>query len=233
MQSKESPNISPKISVVIASYNYGKYIERAIESVLTQTLPKNEYEIIVVDDGSTDNTQEILKKYQDRIRVIKQENQGYVKAANRGMQEADGEYVIRLDADDEFLPEILQHLSNSLEKNADAAFAYCDYYELNEQTGERKLISLKENVFQCVAIGIMFRKSTLEKVGFYTQELVFPEYDLILKIQQKGLNGVYMSVPLFIYHRHAGSLTTNKGRVQLGIQQLEQRYGKKIKIREY
>lgn len=234
MPSTKSPNStsgeSPKISVVIATYNYGKFISRAVDSVLAQTM-KN-YEIIVVDDGSTDNTQEILAGYGDRIRIIKQENQGYVKAKNRGLREARGEYVILLDADDEFLPQILEKLSEALEKDTAAVFAYCDYHEM-ESTGKKKLISLKENLFNSVGIGILFRKSVLEEAGLYDVGLIFPEYDLLLKIQQKGYGGVDVNTPLFVYYRHKGSITTDKEKVEKGRKQLEERYGKKIHIREY
>ena len=108
-QSKLSVQISssPKVSVIIPTYNCGQYIQQAVESVLQQSF--TDYEIIVVDDGSTDNTQAILKNYCDRIRYTAfQHNQGVAVARNRGLEMARGELVAFLDADDWYFPDKLE-----------------------------------------------------------------------------------------------------------------------------
>ncbi|MFN3301364.1 MAG: glycosyltransferase family 2 protein, partial [Sediminibacterium sp.] len=97
----------PTVSVVIPLYNKGKYIERAISSVLAQTYPP--LEIIVVDDGSTDNGPERVLKFNDpRIILIRQENRGPGAARNTGLARAKGKYIAFLDADDEWLPNFLK-----------------------------------------------------------------------------------------------------------------------------
>ena len=87
-----------KISVIIPVYNGEKYINKAIDSVLNQTF--RPFEIIVIDDGSTDGTEDALSQYGDKIKVYKQKNQGVCRARNAGLQRAKGDWVAQLDADD-------------------------------------------------------------------------------------------------------------------------------------
>ncbi len=96
---------APKVSVVITCYNYGRYVQLAIESVLAQT--HSNIELIVVDDGSTDDTASILDRYADRVVRIRQDNRGHVAAVNRGYAAATGELILFLDADDALLPEAI------------------------------------------------------------------------------------------------------------------------------
>ena len=98
-------NSTPQVSVIIPAYNGDRYIAQAVESVLTQTYTN--WEIIVVDDGSTDDTRQALQPYFDRIRYFSQENQGVAAARNRGIQESKSELIAFLDQDDFFLPDKL------------------------------------------------------------------------------------------------------------------------------
>ncbi len=93
----------PKVSVVIPTHNRANYIAHAVESVLDQTF--RDYEIIVINDGSTDNTQEVLKKFEDKIKLLHQENKGIAQTRNRAIQESTGEYIAFLDSDDYWMPE--------------------------------------------------------------------------------------------------------------------------------
>ena len=107
-------------SVIIPVYNGEKHIDNAIESVLKQDL--DDYEIIIVDDGSKDNTAAVLEKYRqsENIRIISQKNQGVSAARNRGMDEAKGSYFVFLDADDIWYPDHLSVMSSLIEKYPDA-----------------------------------------------------------------------------------------------------------------
>jgi glycosyltransferase involved in cell wall biosynthesis len=100
----------PQVSVIIPTYNYARYLPRSIESVLAQTY--QDFELIVVDDGSTDETASVMdaytKKYPERLRYIRQNNSGPNAARNNGIDSARGEYIALLDADDEWLPEKLE-----------------------------------------------------------------------------------------------------------------------------
>ncbi len=99
---------APFFTVVIDTYNYGQYVEEAVSSVLTQEFPAEEREILVVDDGSTDDTQERLRKFGDAIRYLRKTNGGQASAFNFGFEQARGEIIALLDADDVWLPGKLQ-----------------------------------------------------------------------------------------------------------------------------
>jgi glycosyltransferase involved in cell wall biosynthesis len=110
-----------KVSVVIPVHNGGKYLSQAIESVLAQTF--RDFELLIVDDGSTDSSAAIIRSFMDRdprVRVLTQENRGVAAAGNRGLREARTEWVARLDADDIFLPEKLERQAGFLRRNPDA-----------------------------------------------------------------------------------------------------------------
>jgi glycosyltransferase involved in cell wall biosynthesis len=115
---------NPFFSVIINNYNYGRYIEEAIESVLNQTFPQNDLEIIVVDDGSTDDTSEKVKKYKDRIRYIAKKNGGQASALNVGIENAQGTIIAFLDSDDYWHPMKLQSVAEEFKKNDHMDFVY-------------------------------------------------------------------------------------------------------------
>ena len=98
----------PTITALIDTYNYGTFIEEAIESVLAQGFPNGSLEILVVDDGSTDDTRERVARYGDKVKYMYKLNGGQASAFNFGIARANGEYVALLDADDYWLPTKLQ-----------------------------------------------------------------------------------------------------------------------------
>ncbi len=115
----------PRVSIVIPNYNHGDYLSQAIESALAQTYPQ--VEVIVVDDGSTDHSAQVLARYADRVRCIHQENAGLSAARNTGLDLARGDYVALLDADDMLEPDYLQTLVPILEKDPGLGGVYCGY----------------------------------------------------------------------------------------------------------
>ncbi len=100
--------MQPKITCSILCYNYGRFLSQAIDSCLNQTIDRNLFEILVIDDGSTDETPAVCAKYGDQIRVSRTENQGFSRSLARGLEEAQGEYVAYLDADDWWAPNKLE-----------------------------------------------------------------------------------------------------------------------------
>jgi len=133
-----------KISIIIPTYNYAQYICEAIESVLNQTY--KDFEIIVVDDGSTDNTKEVIKPYLNKIKYIYQQNSGPSSARNRGIKEAKGEYIAFLDADDIWLPQKLELQIKFMEKEKEVGLIFSDMILFNEK-GIIKNSFLKEKLF--------------------------------------------------------------------------------------
>jgi len=126
----------PVITVLIDAYNYGRFIEQAIESVFTQDFAMEQVEILVVDDGSTDDTAERVKKYGEAIRYFRKENGGQASAFNLGFAEARGEFVFTLDADDYFLPGKLRRVMEEFEKHPELGMIYHRLVELDNKSGK-------------------------------------------------------------------------------------------------
>ncbi|OGY21970.1 MAG: hypothetical protein A3A65_02910 [Candidatus Chisholmbacteria bacterium RIFCSPLOWO2_01_FULL_49_14] len=220
------------ITILIRTYNSEWYLRKALESVWNQTLPNHYYELLIVDDGSTDKTLQILSPYTDNIRLIKSSHIGQIPAINLGLRNAKGHYVVVLDSDDHFEPQLLETMYTRLEKKRQFAFAYSDYFEVNEASKKRLRIHTKDNIFHTVAGGIMFRKRVIEDVGYYDEKLFFPEYDVLLKILRNN-KGLHIDKPLYVYRRRKESLTTHARDVRHGLRQLKKRYGKDIPVRSY
>ena len=121
-------------SIIIASYNYAHLLTRAIESSLAQTC--KEYEIIVVDDGSTDNTPDVVQPYLDRIQYYRQENSGHCATNNKGVSLASGKYCYFLDADDEMLEDALTRFKQAIQEYGEIPLFFGGYISVNENGEE-------------------------------------------------------------------------------------------------
>ena len=127
---------APRITVLIDTYNYGRYIEAASESVLGQDFPAEEMEILVVDDGSTDDTRARVGKYAGRVKYIWKENGGQASAFNCGLAQARGELIFLLDADDYWRPGKLRKIADLFAQHPKAGMIYHRYEELEEASGK-------------------------------------------------------------------------------------------------
>lgn len=211
--------MSSFISVIIPTYNRAQFIRRAIDSVLNQTY-KN-FELIIVDDGSTDETEDFLDplKKAGLIRYLKRPNLGVSCARNFGVENATGTFISFLDSDDEWLPHKLQDQLNFLERHSSLRIVYGE--ELWIRNGKRvnqKKIHQKSGgwifdqcVQQCLIApsSVMMEKSLfLEMGGFDEQFMVCEDYDLWLKISSLFEIG-FVSHPLIIKHGgHEDQLST-------------------------
>lgn len=227
---------TPKITVYIPTHNYGKYIEKAIQSVLNQTM--EDWELIVINDGSTDNTSEILKKYEDhpKIRIIEQEKRGLSVSNNVALRLANGEYLVRVDADDYLDENALLILSNVLDTKPEVGLVYPDYHVIDED-GEvieivrRKKIKEEVELLDLPAHGActMFRKECLLQIKGYEESLECQDgYDIWLKATQlfKPYN---VNIPLFYYRRHPESLTANREKILQVRKDIKRNFVKKYK----
>lgn len=118
---------APRISVVIDTYNYGRFVTHAIESALEQDFPREQIEILVVDDGSTDDTAKCVAKYGDRVRYLWKENGGQASAINFGAAHAKGGFVAFLDGDDVWMPDKLSRVMKEFDDDARVVMAYHKY----------------------------------------------------------------------------------------------------------
>lgn len=196
-----------KISVIITCYNYARFLSRAIRSALNQSISKDKYEIIVVDDASSDETNDVMASYSGFIRpIILKENVGLAQARNIGIKAALGQYVINLDADDYFDENILyvESLFLSLNDNIDAVS--CDYYLVGEKEQHIKRMSGGEKPIAC---GVMFRKDLLIDIGLYDESFKAREEEELRIRFLKKHNIFNIPLPLYRYRKHENNLTNN------------------------
>lgn len=195
-----------KTSIIIRAYNSEKTIERALESALNQEFPKSDSEVVMVDDGSTDHTREILKKFENEpnVTLVFQKNQGPLAAVDTGVKNSKGIYLILLDADDSLEKDFLRSAVPTLDNEPEIDFVYADYYE--HEDGLVKIINTGDNLFNVISGGILYRKSSLEKAGYWRSDVPWPEYDLFLRTidtwKGKHMQGVY-----YHYFRQPQSLS--------------------------
>ena len=207
------------ITVVIPAYNAGKYIARTIDSVLAQTRPADE--IIVVDDGSTDDTAEQVGKYEGKVSYIHQQNAGASVARNTGIEAATGDWIAFLDGDDEWLPDNLKYQSELIARNPDLAWTaanficcYCDEDRKQEKLPASNAIEMlngKEyfddyfSAFIAGAVGctdtMLIRRSAIIEAGLFTPgQPMANDIDMWWKIAYLYPEIGYTPQPLAIYH---------------------------------
>ncbi|MDD5680055.1 MAG: glycosyltransferase [Candidatus Omnitrophica bacterium] len=182
-----------KISVIIPTYNRANYICNAIDSVLAQTY--KDFEIIVVDDGSTDNTKEILRQYDDKIRYFYQDNRGVSVSRNKGMREANGEYVAFLDSDDIWMPNKLERQISYMDSNPDIGLTYsfARYYSKDENYEKIRpksiAITIKDMIETDAVLPtstVMLRKKCLDCVGFFDESMFgMEDFDFWFRVAER------------------------------------------------
>ena len=196
-----------KVSIVIPCYNAEKFLSRAIRSAISQRFPRDEYEVIVVDDGSDDHTCDIARDYESEIVLVRHdENKGLSAARNTGIRKALGRYVLHMDADDYIDQDLafIEHLHLSLNPHWGAVS--CDYYLVNENEQHISRISGLGHPITC---GIMFRKDALVDIGLYDEEMkMWEDEDLRLRFMKHHHIG-HVELPLYRYRKHKHSITNN------------------------
>jgi glycosyltransferase involved in cell wall biosynthesis len=211
---------NPLVSVYITNFNYGSYLKQCVESVLKQTLP--DFELIIIDDGSTDNSKEIIEQYRELegVTIIYQQNKGLNITNNVAMRVAKGKYLMRLDADDYLVPEALEKMSALLDVNDELGLVFPDYFYVDadgNMTGEERRHNFEKEVslYDQPAHGActVIRLSFLKKIGGYNESFTCQDgYDLWLKfITHFSVSNI--NTPLFYYRRHGENLTTNEERI--------------------
>ncbi len=204
----------PQVSVIIPTYNRRTFVQQAIDSVLAQTY--TDYEIIVVDDGSTDGTGEALAaRYGDRIRYVWQENQGESVARNCGIETSRAEYVAFLDSDDMWLPAMLRRLLAFFETKPEVAMVFCQKWLMDSSA--RQLDTPPQGLGlepadwtlerlcleNPVSLGaVLIRRSTLEQVGGFDPSIEFGEdWDLWLRLRRHW-DFAFLPEPLTLIRVH-------------------------------
>jgi glycosyltransferase involved in cell wall biosynthesis len=161
--------VQPLVSVLIDTYNYGEYVEEAIDSVLGQDFAQERMEVLVVDDGSEDDTAERVKKYGERVQYLQKANGGQASAFNLGLARSRGEIVAFLDGDDYWLPGKLRRVMEEFEKHPEAGMVYHRLRECDERGGEEK-----DGHFAAISGSVTAsRKALLSYILYPTSALAF------------------------------------------------------------
>ena len=212
------------VSLIITTYNYAQYVERAIRSALDQSLPVNQFEIIVVNDSSTDGTSTILENYSNDVRVFNlQENLGLAGARNFGIKKAKGQFIIFLDADDYLHKETLRVQKLFLEENNNLDAVSVDYYLVDERGKHIEHVNANEKPIAC---GIMFRKDFLFNIGLYDEGFrAREEEDLRIRWNEK-YNIYNIILPLYRYRMHDNNLTKNSTEMNKHQEMLQMKHGR-------
>lgn len=215
------------ISVIIPTYNCAPYISEAIDSVLHQTCP--DYEVIVIDDGSTDATRSIIENRYHTVRYFYVENNGVASARNYGIAKAHGDLIAFLDADDIWLPEKLEKQKELFNKNEELGMVFTENSYFNEHgiiadklNKQDSLMrgDIVRNIFlhsYVVTSTVMVRRSVFDTVGLFEEELSVAEDDnMWMRIGIKyGI--ALLDEPLVRYRKTTGSLSSNFSAVFIGV----------------
>ncbi len=178
-----------KISVLIPTYNCSQYIDEAIKSVLNQTF--QDFEIIVVDDGSTDNTKDVVKKY-DRVKYIYQEHKGIPATRNRLLTEAKGDFIAFLDSDDYYTPDKLEKQLKYLEEHPKAFFVKgkrFNFSTIDKSNMNEAQIDLVEKGGHIGISAALYRKEFFDKYGNFNEKCINGEWnELFSRICNMGVD---------------------------------------------
>lgn len=195
------------VSIIITAYNYDRYLERAIRSCLDQSLPRSQYEVIVINDCSTDNTLKVLENYKEEVRIYNLEkNVGLSAARNFGISRAKGQFVVFLDADDYIQHDLLLIEKTFLAENNRLDAVSVDYYLVDERGTHLEHVDSSQKPIAC---GIMFRKDLLFDIGLYDESFRARE-DEDLRIRFLKKHTIHnIILPLYRYRMHDSNLTKN------------------------
>lgn len=210
----------PAVSVIVPAYNSAPFLAETLRSALAQTY--RDFELIVINDGSTDKTEEVIAEFRDRIVYLKQPNRGVMAARNAGLQVARGQYIALLDSDDLLLPNFLEVLVGMLESDPSLSVAYPNarYFGWPKHDGK-----LHQDVFpvaepvtfdrvlrrECYIFGLLvFRREIVETIGGYDETLEgqgAEDFELWLRMLRHGYRFQFTSEVLALYRWRQDSLS--------------------------
>ena len=217
---------TPLVSVVVPAFNQEKYIARCIRSLINQDFPQELYQIIVVDDGSTDNTSRVIAPFKDKIHVISNKtNIGLPASLNKALRSVTTPFVVRVDSDDYVNDKFLLFLQVFLQKNHDIDAIACDYLLVD---AAEQVIARKNCMQEPIACGIMFRLDQLIDINLYDESfLIHEERDLRMRFCEKyKINR--LQLPLYRYRQHSSNMTKNKQASDQHYEKLVKKHGKKV-----
>ena len=213
----------PVISVIVAAYNQERYISRCLRSLIAQTIDRDKFEIVVINDGSTDRSSAVLGEFIGEIVLIDNEkNIGLPASLNKAIRRARSPFVVRVDADDYVNSQFLHLLHEFLRENKYMDAVACDYLLVDDQ---EEVLGRKNCLTDPIACGIMFRTEQLIDIGLYDETfLLHEETDLRLRFTKK-YQVHRLELPLYRYRRHENNSTNDIAAMEHHRQRLIQKHG--------
>jgi len=218
------------ISIVIPTYNCEAYLEELFDSIIAQTF--TEYEVIVVDDGSTDDTEALVKRYAGIQYIKLPDNQGPQYARNRGYEEANGEYLIFMDADVLLGPTYLEKLKIALDSNLKAGFSYCDRVIAMERNGGPHMIRRKSGPVSMerlskgnsVSFCSLVRREAIKGFDMNLNRMRLQDWEFWLSILSEGWTGAYVPEYLFLMYLRPDGLSSNMATWNSSVEYVVEKY---------
>ena len=195
------------LSVIVPTFNQGEYLARCLRSLINQTMSSDLYEIIVINDGSTDQTMTILEVFGNRVTVIDNEkNAGLPASLNAGISLSSAEFLVRVDSDDFVTSKFLDFLYGYMEHNPSCAAVACDYLLLDDYENVLATVDSSLNPIGC---GILFKKSLVLDVGGYDEHFRLNE-EKEFRIRFEAKHRIeHLQIPLYRYRRHGSNITND------------------------
>lgn len=209
------------ISVVIICFNAVRTVGAAIESALSQRCAAN-YEIVVVDDASSDGSADLIQKYAEAHRAVtciqSPENRGHVEAARTGINASRGSFFVRLDADDVFLPGLLAALwEKHMLTRADIIMA--NHIRFFHDTKKRETVIIRDRVPDFIMCGNLISKQAYDETGGL-RKLLFEEYDLFMRLKDRKYSWAFADCALYEYTQHRKSICRQQNYWSNGLKEL-------------
>ncbi|WP_065080045.1 glycosyltransferase family 2 protein, partial [Clostridium coskatii] len=224
-------NHKPLVSVIVPAYNHEKFVGECIESIIKQTYEN--IELIIVNDGSKDNTSQVVKKYENKCKqrfnrfiFIDKKNEGICKTLNRGIKESSGKYICFLASDDLMLNSCINDLVNYYINNS-VERIICNFYLYHYNINTKELyynenpkwvnyMNLNRQKFyienllqnQITTFG-MYCRTVFDKVGLFDESLLIEDWDMNLRLINKDIKLGYVSKPLYYYRKHSKNISSN------------------------
>ena len=210
------------ISVIVPVFEGERFIGRCLRSLLHQTLDREKYKIIVINDGSTDRTSYALGLFKEDIKVIdNKKNLGLPISLNKGIVASDSDFITRVDSDDWVNIHFLELLSEYLIQNEYMDAVSCDYLLVDDS---EKVISRKNCLIDPIGCGIMFRAKHYKEIGLYDESFLRHEDKDLRKRFEKKFKIHRVEMPLYRYRKHKHNITSDKKVMDYHLKKLKEKH---------